>query len=161
MPSYNKKVDLVCPCGKTFQAWSHNIRLRGHSGKCRGCRRREIIKHKVPPYATLFNHMKFVAGKRKIEFRLTFEEFLCFTHVPLCFYCETPLVWRAYVTRGQSAACNLDRKDSNGAYEKENLVCCCGICNRLKSDRFTFEQMCSLAPTLKILSQKITSFKEN
>lgn len=158
----NHKVELTCSCGRLFSAWSQNIRLRGHSGKCRGCRRTETIFEKYPPFMRLFNHLRCQASNRQIEFVLTFEEFLEFTKLSRCFYCEAQLNWQARVPRGKNlGGYKLDRKDPAGAYEKANLVQCCSICNRIKSDRLTFEQMCSLAPMLKTLTAKILSFQEN
>jgi hypothetical protein len=155
----NRKVELTCPCGKVFTAWSNNIRYRGHSGKCRGCRRTEQASKLYPPFQRLFNHLKCQAINREIEFVLTFEEFLGFTEQPLCFYCDAQLEWQGKVPRGENlGGYKLDRKDPAGIYEKTNLVQCCGICNRIKSDRFTFEQMCSLAPALKALNIQISKF---
>jgi len=158
----NLKVELTCSCGKVFTAWSQNIRRRGHSGKCRGCRKVEATAKLYPPFLRLFNHLKCQAANRNIGFVLTFEEFLEFTEQPCCFYCEAGLGWQGKVPRGKNlGGYKLDRKNPAGTYEKTNLVQCCGICNRIKSDRFTFEQMCSLAPTLKVLNAQISGFQEN
>jgi hypothetical protein len=158
----NHKVELTCSCGKIFAAWAHNIRLRGHTKKCSSCRRTEVLFKRFPPYTALYNQLKRESIRRGIGLALTFEEFLAFTEVSRCFYCDAVLDWQSRGThkRGVSGY-NLDRKDTTGIYEKTNLVQCCGICNRIKSDRFTFEQMCSLAPTLKALNIQISKFQEN
>jgi hypothetical protein len=159
MQNYSKKVNVVCACGNTFRMLAKNVTTKRHTGKCRSCRRRDTIYLKVPPFMRVYKHVKSVALRRGIGFTLTFEEFLFLTAKTECFYCEAPLVWRARTKHGESLASNLDRKDSKGIYEKANLVQCCGTCNRIKSDRLTFDQMCSLAPTLKALSKQIQQFQ--
>ncbi len=123
---------------------------------------RESTFQRVAPFTNLYNHLRGAALRRNIGFTLTFEEFVSFTDKKWCFYCDTHLVWRDRVRQGQSlGGYNLDRKDSEGIYEKSNLVACCGTCNKIKSDRLTFEQMLSLSPALKTLSREIRRLQEN
>lgn len=60
------------------------------------------------------------AETRGIEFNLTFEQFMFFWQKP-CSYCGDRI-----------EAVGLDRVDSNKGYILDNIVPCCGICNRMK-----------------------------
>lgn len=60
--------------------------------------------------------------KRKIEFNLSFEEFKSFWQED-CHYCGSKI-----------ETIGLDRIDPNGNYDIWNVVSCCTLCNRMKSD---------------------------
>lgn len=91
------------------------------------------------PFATLRNRLVELqydvllksAKKRSIQVELTMEEFSVVTSAD-CFYCWGSLPFAGY---------GLDRKDSSGGYTLENVVPCCKICNRIKSDILTSRQM--------------------
>lgn len=79
------------------------------------------------------------AKKRKIEFSLSFEQFMSFWNQK-CHYCGDILH-----TGG------IDRKNNNLGYVLENCVPCCGVCNLMKkqmSEEQWFSQM------MKILKYK-------
>lgn len=69
-----------------------------------------------------FSTYKNQAKHRNIEFHLTEEEFNKYWRNP-CHYCGSEI-----------DTIGLDRIDSNGNYEKENVVPCCSICNKMKLD---------------------------
>ena len=77
---------------------------------------KKIIK--TPEYR--FKLYKRNANRRKLEFFLTFEQFLTFWQKP-CSYCGD-----AIETIG------LDRVDNKKGYFLENVCSCCRICNRIK-----------------------------
>jgi len=62
------------------------------------------------------------AIKRGIEWNLTKGQFIAFWKQP-CGYCG-----------GAIASIGLDRIDNSRGYEIGNIVSCCGLCNRMKSD---------------------------
>jgi hypothetical protein len=76
---------------------------------------------------------------------LTYKQFLQFTEVNSCHYCSKPVDWKPHGDTGY----NLDRKNNSLGYSVENCVVCCGDCNKLKGDRFTYEEMLLLSPALK------------
>lgn len=63
-----------------------------------------------------------------------------------CFYCEGTLL--------DNTGYNIDRKNNNLGYEIENCVPCCSICNRIKSDIFTFNEFIELSKTTAFLEMK-------
>lgn len=67
----------------------------------------------------IYNRYKRSAKDRGIEFWLYPSVFSSFLHKP-CHYCGTP------------DCIGVDRRDSKGSYTVENMVPCCGLCNRMK-----------------------------
>jgi len=130
-------------CKKELRVQSSS--LKTHSGKCIRCTQ---LKE---PYAYIYNELK--SHKRKgTSVELTFEEFLETIKKKECHYCGIDLIYEEYSRvwgKTNSRAHQLDRKDNNLGYTKENVVTCCWECNRLKSDRFTYEEFLLLSPMLK------------
>lgn len=62
------------------------------------------------------------AAARNIHFKLSMLQFLSFWGEP-CWYCGE-----------QIKGIGLDRVDNEVGYEFENIVPCCGICNKMKRD---------------------------
>ena len=118
--------------------------LRTHSGKC-GCH-----SHRKRPYESLY--MSLYNDHRDIVVSLTYEEFLEFCKDNACHYCGTELSRYEYGTVmgeyfGRSYC--LDRKDNAGSYSKENCVNCCLECNKIKLDRFTYDEFLLVAKVLR------------
>ncbi len=61
---------------------------------------------------------------------LTFEQYAPFLALP-CHYCKGPL---------DLSGVGLDRKDNERGYEIDNVLPCCGDCNRTRGDRLTVEE---------------------
>lgn len=120
--------------------------LKTHSGKCRSC------TQKGEPYKFIYTELKDHRNNN-VEFTLSFKEFLNIISKPKCEYCDIDLIYnkhsrdenRNYVSRAHQ----LDRKNNNKGYTLDNVVPCCWECNRLKSDRFTYEEFMQLSPVLK------------
>jgi hypothetical protein len=93
--------------------------LSRSSGRTRGFKeiREELARLR---YAALLH----AAKARGIEVRLTLDEYRQVTAND-CFYCGGDLPFAGY---------GLDRKDPTGAYALENVVPCCKVCNRIKTD---------------------------
>lgn len=73
------------------------------------------------------------ALRRGIDFNLSFEYW--YQEVQkLCIYCRDKLGSRSETTVG------LDRLDNNIGYEEGNVASCCGVCNKIKLNVFTFEE---------------------
>jgi len=112
---------------------------------------------KKRPYEWTFNKLVHVATTRGLEVSLTYEEFLEFTDVGACHYCTSKITWLPHnvgETNG-NAKSNLDRKDNSLGYSKENCVVSCIICNRIKNNYLSYEEMMKLSPVLRtILPQK-------
>ena len=121
-----------------------------HSGKCIYC------VHKGVPFQSSYKHMKDGVvrnNKRRRKqktFDLTFEEFLEFTNISQCHYCNMPINWVRHTGSGQYRY-NLDRKDSSIGYSKENCVVCCKRCNYMKGDQFSYEEFVNVVDLLQSL----------
>jgi hypothetical protein len=132
-------------CDEEIRVQSSSFKT--HSGKCRSC------SQQGEDYAHIYNELKNHRNL-KVEFKLTFEEFLNIIKTPICEYCKTEIVYNKHSKnwgKGLSRAHQLDRKDNLKGYIKDNVVCCCWTCNRLKSDVFTYEEFNLLSPTLQII----------
>lgn len=129
-------------CGKELKIQGSS--LKNHSGKCMRCTQ---LKE---PYMYIYNELKS-HKKENIEFNLTFEEFLSIIQNNNCHYCNDMIKYEKYSRvwgKTNSRAHQLDRKDNNLGYIKDNLVTCCWDCNRLKSNKFTYEEFLSFSPIL-------------
>lgn len=119
--------------------------LKTHSGKCGRCSQ---LKE---PYKFIYNELR-VHKKNNITVDLTFDEFLGIINIKKCHYCGKDLIYNKhsrYWGKTNSRAHQLDRKNNNLSYTKDNVVCCCWDCNRLKSDYFTYDEFMMLSSTLK------------
>ncbi len=135
-------------CSKEIK--SQSTQFKRHSGKCQRCSQ---LKE---PYKFIYNELKNHRNKQ-VEFNLSFEEFLNIISNSKCYYCDTELIyhkhsrnWSNTVTRAHQ----LDRKNNEKGYIKDNVVPCCWTCNRLKSNIFTFEEFSKFIPILKEIKQK-------
>lgn len=148
----------LCDCGtiKTFRPGC----LKQNTKSC-GCLRKEVAAAKSPsarrkaPFLALFNLLKRRVQKRgKVAFDLSFEDFVEFTTDKKCCYCDQEIVWIEHNPHKHGSAYNLDRKDSQRGYTKTNCVVCCGSCNRIKSNIFSYEEMIVLGRTLQMLREQ-------
>lgn len=77
------------------------------------------------------------AGKRRIGFELSFDEFMEFWQKP-CHWCGSEI-----------ALIGLDRRLPHDPYRKDNVVPCCKICNWMKMDMGEDEWMDKMMTILK------------
>jgi hypothetical protein len=133
-----------CDCGNTKNISSGTL-TNGYVRSC-GCLRREseIARHKKRPYESIYNFLVATANKRNHIITITYEDYLEFTNIKICHYCNSNIVWVPYSRNRlgikDGRGYNLDRKDNNIGYIKENCIVCCGRCNRGKNSVFTYEQ---------------------
>lgn len=142
--------ELRCPCGKAFRVQECRVR-QGRKYCSKGC-----AKGKQGPVAApffwLYNKLKRSADRRRYNQVMSFEEFLTLTKETACHYCGAELQWSAYSsTLGKinGAMYNLDRKDNNLGYTKDNVVPCCRRCNWGKGDMFTYEQWVQIGKVIQ------------
>lgn len=125
-----------CQCGSKIikSVWGSSLRV-GQSKGC-GCN----SKLRLRPYEALYNMMKRTntGGLRTLDFQVTYEEFLEFTKIKNCHYCYVPIVWKKHTVSGHGY--NLDRKDNDRGYLKDNITVCCKRCNLGKRDTFSYEE---------------------
>lgn len=94
--------------------------VRGIDGQCKSCDYANQREHYKTPKGR-YSCYKRNAKKRGIPFKLTFEEFMTLWNRD-CEYCGTPI-----------NGIGIDRLDSNGIYEINNVAPCCTPCNIFKS----------------------------
>lgn len=87
-----------------------------------GCTLKEIREELV---RRRYRELLHSARGRKLEVALTLDEYRQVTSSNACFYCGGDL---PFIGSG------LDRKDSSRGYCVDNVVPCCRLCNRIKSD---------------------------
>ncbi len=151
------KLDLrfdcpVCNKKRTYPSYRNWWTAQNYKRKCIECANIASIGHKLlnlngvktmnklnlkKPYEWCYNmlYRKIKSGHR-ITFinTLTYEEFLEFTKIDKCYYCNSNIIWRPHHIKGKgNGGYHLDRKDNNLGYTKENCVVCCFVCNKMKS----------------------------
>jgi hypothetical protein len=124
-----------CQCGSNIEKVIRSATLKSGGSKGCGCNH----PHRLRDYEALYRRMqRDNTTLRQLDFTLTYEEFVEFTKVTNCLYCTAPVTWKECSTNGYGY--NLDRKDNDKGYHKDNLAVCCKRCNMGKRDTFTFEE---------------------
>lgn len=140
--------ECKCECGTLGQVSSHRLQ-QGKSKGCLSCQKRKR------PFESMYNTLCSSAVARSIPFELTYEELVKFTEVHTCHYCEAVVLWAKFGTdRKASHPYNLDRRDNEKGYLIANLVVCCKVCNKVKSDYFSYEEMIEIGKTIRGLRQR-------
>jgi|SRR6185437_4294370 len=132
------KVKCSCPLG-TIKVVSGKHLVDGKVIGC-GCMQKERRAIQVIPFMALYNAFCSSAKRTGREVSLSFEDFLEFTKQKECHYCGRILHWAVKQKIGEPFGHNLDRKNNDLGYSKENCVACCGVCNKSRGDRFTYEE---------------------
>lgn len=116
-------------------------------GICNSCQKRG------KPFEFVYNELKKSEHKSgKKEVHLTYEEFLIFTKIKECHYCNSAIIWNPcsnYKGKIFSRSYKLDRKINEKSYSLENCVVCCWNCNRSKSNIFSYEEFFAMTRTLR------------
>jgi len=103
---------------------------------------------RIRPYEALYN--AFVGlNKGGREISISYEDFLEFTKIDTCYYCGNTVHWSEHNVGQNGPSYNLDRKDNDLWYTKENCTVCCKSCNRTKSNRFTADEFLVMMQALK------------
>lgn len=140
-----------CDCGK--EAVYVTNQLNKGSAKSCGCIAKERMvamnTKNCRPFEWIYNNLLRCATHNKKEVKLAFEDFLEFTKISKCHYCDDEIEWKI---RGLKSKLNnayyLDRKDNDKGYTKENCVVCCSLCNLTKHSHFTYDEMLILGKTI-------------
>ena len=127
---------------------SRKCYMKKHSGECKSCSSKRTIKIantacKLRPFEARYNIFKHKCP----ETNLKYEDYLKFTSIKNCHYCDRNMPWQPYGENNPGFW--LDRKSCNYGHIAGNLVVCCGLCNFTKRDAFTYEEFLLFAPILK------------
>ena len=149
--------DCICDCGKSHFVTTTNL-VKEYTKSC-GCLKREkaSILTKKRPFEYLYNRFIQAAKYKKYEINITYEDFLEFVKIKNCHYCDENIIWNEYdsiYNNNTERKYNLDRKDNNIGYTKENCVVCCARCNKAKSNHFTHEEWKQLGDVIKTWDKK-------
>jgi len=157
-----KYYECLCNCGQECIIKGEYL-TTGTTKSC-GCLRREIayqkalsqknkpkIKNRKRPYEWLYNIMFKSAIKRFQNCDISYEDFLKFTEIKLCHYCNSKIIWPSEFASvsGRPENYNLDRKDNSLGYLRNNVVVCCFKCNESKSNIYTYEEWVVMTTALK------------
>lgn len=139
--------NCTCDCGKKVTV-TGNALIEGNTQSC-GCYKRDLTseRHRRRPHEATYNAL-MARGHRPC--RLTYEDFLEFTKVGNCHYCDDVIPWQPRY----SSAYFLDRKDNDIEYTVENCVVCCKRCNWTKSNRFSYKEWIEMGKTIKRLREE-------
>lgn len=125
-----------CDCGNKLITRGSGLR-DGHMVSC-GCRRDEMLHANTLPYGQaainqLYGTYRNSARLRGLCWELSPEDFRWLTSQP-CHYCgASPFqVCGDNGLNGQYVYNGLDRMNNDEGYTIENVVPCCGPCNRMK-----------------------------
>jgi hypothetical protein len=130
-----------CDCGKEYPVLSQRLK-NGRSKGCRLCN-----NYKKRPYESLYNRLCSQAFAHNKNVNLTYNDYLLLTDTKECHYCGKLVVWKEYNNSGYGH--NIDRKDNNIGYVKENCVVCCPRCNWAKQDQFTYDEWLQIGKLIK------------
>lgn len=112
-------------------------RNRTESNRAWRARNREKLRMKLRLWK--YSRLKYQAKRRGLTFALSREEITEITSAA-CHYCGGPLPNYGY---------GLDRKDNTQGYTRDNVVPCCMICNWIKSNQFSYQEMLELGETVR------------
>lgn len=141
----NKNVTFwKCKCECGGEVTTTGSRLR--NGQCKSCGVCDIQRktHPDSPMLRHFRGMNRGAKSRGLEVDLSFDEYKEIVK-QRCGYCDSPILDTHYAysrrrySKGKEFDVNaefngIDRMDSSKGYIKGNMISCCSMCNRMKSD---------------------------
>lgn len=134
--------------------------LKNHSGLCNPCSSKIAIKrvqesNRLRPFEARYNILIQKTKHEPVD--ITYEDYIEYTKIDKCHYCDKHMNWMPH---DNNPGFWLDRKDNTKYHTKDNVVVCCGDCNKTKRDFFTYEEFMLLRPVLceirnrRILSQE-------
>jgi len=124
-----------CDCGRRRKVRSGKL-VEGIVEDC-GCETQRGGHNRLPPGQASFNAVigiyRLSAGYRNLDWSLTADQCRALFEAN-CYYCGSPpkQVKRANQISTPYVYNGIDRVDSNLGYFPENVVTCCGVCNRAK-----------------------------
>jgi hypothetical protein len=121
-----------CKCGKESIIQGRSLRNGGTHG-CQDC------ANGLRPYEALYNYLLRQAKPRGLEVTISYEDFVKVTQNKDCFYCGSTIVWSDRNRKQAGRQTNLDRRDNTRGYALDNIVVCCADCNRLRGDRWSYD----------------------
>ena len=157
--------ECKCDCGTIKIAKGAGL-MKGDIKSC-GCLRQNI--HSKRPYEWLYTIMtRYLAKRRYHDFTeniMSYEEFITFTNIKNCHYCGEEVSWPKHRTYKEQQSTNttkynIDRKNNDLGYIKDNCVVCCTLCNYVKGKSLTYDEILivgkSIAEVQKTRQSRLT-----
>ena len=128
--------ECVCDCGNTTTVAS-DLLIRGDTQSC-GCLRRDLIRRRrkangVSSRNQVLSRYRNNAKVRGYSWGLSDKQVFDLFSQP-CAYCGAAPgnVFHSRHSTGDFIYSGIDRVDNNRGYEPDNVVPCCGTCNKAK-----------------------------
>lgn len=112
----------------------------GCGSRCKDCISRSTPKQRTNQWRAL----RTSALHRSKVFTISECEYNQLISIAACHYCGGALPKKG----------GLDRLDNSRGYEPGNVVPCCRVCNMIRGDHFTYEEMLELAPKIREIFAK-------
>jgi hypothetical protein len=122
--------ECKCDCGNIHKVLTRML----NSGSVKSCGCLSSGRRATPEgvFNELYNRYVCSARNKNLEFSLTKEKFREITKQD-CYYCGTEPKQIARKDREYPYIYNgIDRIDNTKGYKDDNIVPCCGICNKMK-----------------------------
>jgi hypothetical protein len=104
------------------------------------------------PFEYAYNSLLRAARQTNRVVTVSYEDYLEFTKVLNCHYCDRNIPWSQYTdSKKKNNNYYLDRKNNFIGYEKHNLVVCCPKCNRIKSNEFSYVEFLKIIRFIKTI----------
>lgn len=146
-------------CGGTFPLsgfGKHRHSPDGHAYQCRECGKKRAALYRATPEG-IYNNIKGRATFYKNHqpeiykpMNMTKEDFKSWyvDEVKICAYCDIPeehigLIKTRFDKRVKRLS--IDCRDNSKGYSRDNLVLACNLCNLIKKNIFTFDEMRDIA----------------
>lgn len=157
--SANKRARMyLFKCLKCINiAKSRKCYFKKHSGLCQSCSARITIKaaqknNRKRPYEARYNNFLARTKNDNPKTDLTYEDYLEFTKINECHYCNIPINWEPYTKN--TSGFFLDRKENEISHIKSNLVVCCELCNFTKRDEFSYDEFLIIGRAIELVKTK-------
>lgn len=137
----------LCGVEQTISSFSkHNQTKDGLSCWCKACHKEKSKLYRNTPsglYTTIKSREKFYNRARVLITRQEFLEWYV-KQPKFCVYCDIPedktSIWKKMFNH-RSTKLSIDRKDSLGDYVLDNMALCCYLCNTLKNNVLSYDEM--------------------
>jgi len=127
-----KPRNYICEvCSKEFVAHRSDKRYCGHNCMRNSVQNKKYLANFARNSGGKWAAIKHKASKFNVPLTLTLEECKILWLKP-CEYCGKEI---------NSTGVSLDRLDNSGGYTKDNVVPCCGPCNKIKNIYLTHDEM--------------------